>query len=236
MATGYPPEPARTDRCQLCRGELGATWMVTPLGERYCLAHEHTRTCRVCVAPVGSATAVLCHRCDRTAVHTQDQVRAAVPQVRQGLHRMGLRLATPVRVRLVGAAEMARMSRVTNTRSGATLGLTVYTDTQVVDLVILAGLSSTEFGAVVAHECMHAWMAQRGFGDVAPPTAEGLCELAADGWLEQQDDPRARILRAAIAADPDPVYGDGFRQVRQSVRRHGLVPVLRAVRSGGGLP
>lgn len=125
---------------------------------------------------------------------------------------------------------------MTGSHAGRVLGWTIVTDTEVVDLAVLAGLDGPEFGAVVAHEYMHAWMTQRRFGRVSLPIAEGLSQLAADGWLERQSDPRARTLRAAIAADPDPVYGDGFRRVRAAVKRHGLMPVLRTVRSRGALP
>lgn len=226
---GYPPEP----RCRLCRADLGATWWETSLGEPVCQAHEGAPACRSCAAPAAGAPGGLCPRCARTAVCGQDDVRAVLPRIRAGLHELGLRLTTPVRVRLTGPAELAAM---TGGVPGSTAGCTVSVETQVVDLAVVAGLPAPEFGAVVAHECMHAWMAQRGFGQVPPTIAEGLSELASDGWLERQRDPRARLLREAIARNPDPVYGEGFRQARAAVRRHGLLPVLRAVRTRGALP
>jgi hypothetical protein len=166
-------------------------------------------------------------------VQTQDGVRSLLPRVRTGLHEMGLRLTTPVRVRLVSAAEMGALA---GTRPDSVLGLTYSIETEVVDLAVVAGLAAPQFGATVAHECMHAWMTQRGFRATPPPVAEGLSQLAADGWLERQRDPRARLLREAMAKDPDPVYGGGFRQTRSAVRRYGLVPVLRTVRAKGTLP
>jgi len=226
---GSPSDPRV---CRLCRGSLGATWWETALGERVCLLHTGNPPCRSCAAPA-AATDGLCPRCARTAVLTQDGVKAMLPRVRAGLHELGLRLTAPVRVRLVTAGEMAGLS---GAHPGTVLGCTVSIDVEVVDLAIVAGMPAPQFGAVVAHECMHAWMVQRGFGVVAPPIAEGLSQLASDGWLERQRDPRARLLRDAIAQDPDPVYGDGFRQARTAVRRHGLLPVLRTVRADGRLP
>lgn len=226
---GSPPDP---HVCRLCRGGLGPTWWETPLGERVCQLHTADPPCRSCAAPAAGADG-LCPRCVGTAVLTQDGVKAMLPRIRTDLHSLGLRLTTPVRVRLVTTGEMAGLS---GAAAGTVLGCTMSVDAEVVDLAIVAGMPAPQFGAVVAHECMHAWMVQRGFGVVAPPIAEGLSQLASDGWLERQRDPRARLLRDAIARDPDPVYGDGFRQTRSAVRRHGLLPVLRAVRAHGRLP
>jgi len=223
----------RPERCRLCRREVGPRWLETPLGETVCTAHLDDPQCRSCAAPAADTAGGLCPRCSRTTVGTQDDVRRLLPRVRSGLHELGLRLNAPVRVRLVGDGEMVALS---GARADLPLGCTVSIDTTVVDLVVLAGLPAPEFGAIVAHECMHAWTAQRGFGEIAAPLSEGLSQLASDGWLERQRDPRARLLREAIADDPDPVYGDGFRLVRTAVRRHGLLPVLRAVRATGALP
>jgi hypothetical protein len=225
---GSPPDP---HVCRLCRAGLGETWWETPLGERVCLRHTGP-SCRSCAAPAADVDG-LCPRCARTAVLTQDGVKAMLPRIRTDLHDLGLRLTTPVRVRLVSAAEMAAMS---GELTGMVLGCTVSSDAEVVDLAIVAGLPAPQFGAIVAHECMHAWMVQRGFGVVPPPIAEGLSQFASVGWLERQRDPRARLLRDAIARDPDPVYGDGFRQIKAAVRRHGFLPVLRTVRAEGRLP
>jgi hypothetical protein len=233
MAPGSRSDPV-VDRtlCVVCHARVGGGWWETPLGERFCHTHEHAPACRACAVPMPAA-GVLCTRCASTAVGTQQRVKAVLPGVRGGLHAMGLRLTTPIRVRLVTDGEMARL---TDRRPGTVLGLTVVADSDVVDLAVVGGLSAPEFGAVVAHECMHAWLAQRRFGILPPPIAEGLCELASHAWLGRQRDPRARLLRDAIAGNPDPVYGDGFRQVRQAVRRHGFLPVLRAVRTAGALP
>jgi hypothetical protein len=225
---GSPPDPYV---CRLCDAALGDTWWQTPMGERVCLRHTGP-SCRSCAVPAADADG-LCPRCARTAVVTQDGVKALLPRIRTGLHELGLRLTTPVRVRLVSAGEMVAMS---GAPAGTVTGCTMSIDAEVVDLAIVAGLPAPQFGAVVAHECMHAWMVQRGFGIVAPPIAEGLSQFASDGWLERQRDPRARLLREAIAQDPDPVYGDGFRQIKAAVRRHGLLPVLRTVRAEGRLP
>jgi hypothetical protein len=65
---------------------------------------------------------------------------------------------------------------------------------------------------------------------------EGLCQVVSYRWLRDQPDPLAQIIREKISQSPDPVYGDGFRLVRDSVKKHGMSRVLAAVKSTGRLP
>jgi len=146
---------------------------------------------------------------------------------------MGIKLAVPVRVTLVSPHAMTAMDEH---RTGSTSGLTISQGQRVLSISVVSGLPAVEFGSVVAHECMHAWMTQQGFPQLADPIAEGLCQLASYGWLRRQSDPLARALRQQIETLVDPVYGDGFRLVRDSVRKHGLRHVLTTVHRTGGLP
>ena len=38
-------------------------------------------------------------------------------------------------------------------------------------------------GAILAHECMHAWLRLSGIGQLDPQIEEGLCQLMAVLWL-----------------------------------------------------
>jgi hypothetical protein len=202
------------------------------MDEVFCASHSDLPPCELCSAPVATEQPY-CVRCAASAVISQQQVRRVVPRVRTGLLAMGLSLTTPVRVRLVSEREMEALS---GEPSGTVAGLTVSHGLTVVLLSIVAGLPEVRFGSVVAHECMHAWMSQHGYPDLPQPIAEGLCQLAAFGWLRRQTEPRARLIEEVIENDPGPVYGDGFRQVRAAVRRHGLRRVLACVHATGTLP
>jgi hypothetical protein len=107
----------------------------------------------------------------------------------------------------------------------------------VLRLTVVTGLPLMWFGAVVSHEAMHAWMAERRFSaDLAPVLTEGMCQLTAYSWQLRQSDPRAALIRDSMEKDPDPDCGAGFRTVRDSVAAHGLKPVLATLRSHGQLP
>jgi hypothetical protein len=74
------------------------------------------------------------------------------------------------------------------------------------------------------------------FPRLDPKVEEGLCQTVAYRWLRDQSSPRASMLRASIDNSPDPVYGDGFRMVKEVVKRDGMNPVLATVKATGRLP
>ena len=49
--------------------------------------------------------------------------------------------------------------------------------------MVLAGLPRVMAGAILAHECMHAWLRLSGVTHMQPQLEEGLCQLMAALWL-----------------------------------------------------
>jgi hypothetical protein len=219
-------------RCALCGAQIIGGYLQTELGEVFCTRHRGAPRCRCCGAPTDDAR--LCTGCASDTVGTREDVQARLPTVRSGLHALGLRLATPVRVRLVSQEELGHALGVRSEPNA--LGVTVSSGNTVVDLAVLHGLTGTEFGEVVAHEAMHAWLVQRGLGGLPTVYAEGLAEYTAYAWLHRVGDERSRMRERKIATNPDPVYGDGFRLVHAAADKYGMRAVLSAVRDTGRLP
>lgn len=218
--------------CALCRGPITGRFEVSELAEVFCDAHAALPRCRLCGAPV-PGDGRFCRPCAASAVRTQRQVAHRLPGIRRDLRAMGLQLRAPVRVRLVAALAPDGPPDAPDTE---TLGTTTHVGAEVVDLAVVADLPLPLFGGVVAHECMHAWLVQHGVTRLSAPITEGLCELAAYGWLGRQAEPRAAVLRAQTRSNPDPVYGDGFRAVSVVARRHGVRAVLASLVATGRLP
>ncbi len=190
--------------------------------------------CVLCGAPILGLGQRLCRRCRQSTVRSQEDVKRALPPVKARLNAMGVRLAAPVQVTLVAEPDMQALYPDVH---GVVKGVTFTVGTKVLQLSVIGGLPEVEFGMVVAHECMHAWMAQHGYPKTSPQwLVEGLCQLASYGFLRNHPDPGAGRLRARIESDPSPVYGDGFRAVKAAVEKHGRVKVFDAVRATGGLP
>ncbi|WBB80604.1 protein DA1 [Micromonospora sp. WMMD882] len=218
-------------------------------GETTCVGHPVRVRCVFCGRPDADPrpagwqpfdqTLLRCPTCLVDAVETPGHLRRWLPVARARLAETGVTLPTRVRVRLVGPA-VAR-SRLPTPHDGLLLGLTeLVTDghgrTRATGIAVVAGLPPVIFGRTVAHEIGHAWLAQHGYAPVAPPVAEGICELFAYAWLRRWPAPVAERLRDQMRANPDPVYGDGFRAVHAAVTRHGLPAVLDAVARTGRLP
>ncbi|GHJ47576.1 hypothetical protein Cs7R123_49180 [Catellatospora sp. TT07R-123] len=215
----------------ICGRPLGRSWRVSLLSRPFCLIHVGEPGCRICAEPC--VTERLCRPCGATAVTTQADVDREVPGIRRVLTEMGVVLRTPVPARLVPGSYLDRDFQ------GAGFKVHGYTRSrggEVVGITILSGLAQVEFGAVVAHEVMHAWLIQHGFPDAPDPLVEGLCELVAYGWLGRRADPRAALLRDGMHRRADAVYGEGFRQAYTAAQRHGVPGVLEAVRATGRLP
>jgi hypothetical protein len=169
-------------------------------------------------------------------VDTQDDARRHIPLLRKEMAALGIELDQRVRVTLV------EPDRINDEDGELCLGRTLqrtWLETSVTDVLgieIVRGLTETHFGATVAHEIGHAWLAQRGAPGLPPPLAEGVCELFAGAWLKRRPTGFAAALRRSALENPDPVYGAGYRMVRDSVVSHGITAVLDSLCGRGRLP
>ncbi|GAA2682978.1 MULTISPECIES: protein DA1 [Actinoplanes] len=223
-------------RCAACGRLMTLTGFVTANGELVCRRHAHERPAVCCGLPADLALRTdwpLCPRCGATAVRTQQDVKRVLPPIAARIRSLSIRTTTPVRVRLVPRDEL--QNRLTG--PGEVHGLTVVAGLDVMDLMVARDLPLVRFGVVVAHEVMHAYLAQQGFGDLSPQVEEGLCELLAHAWLKDQPGDPAEWERRRITHNPDPVYGDGFRAARDAaIRIGGVRRMLDHVRRHGTLP
>jgi hypothetical protein len=199
------------------------------IGEYFCSRHVGEPRCIACMAPADSAgrTAVrLCKRCAAGTVSSQADVKRALPPIAAQLGQLSIRTVTRVRVRLVEAAALPDQ----------TLGQTRSRGTDVLDLVVVRDLPHIKFGSTVAHEVMHAYLAQQGYPRLPRPVEEGLCQLLAYAWVRRREGPHAKAEMRLIADAPDPVYGDGFRRARASAERVGVRKTLDHVRRHRDFP
>lgn len=107
---------------------------------------------------------------------------------------------------------------------------------EVIGITVVSGLTRVGFCGAVAHEIGHAWLVQKGAAVRDPVLVEGLCELFAAAWLKKQSGHLAATMREAMAVNPDPAYGVGYRTVRNAVVAHGIRTVLAALCEDGRLP
>jgi hypothetical protein len=211
-------------------------------GERTCASHGVVDRCVFCARPKGrtcagwsrfTATTARCPTCSSCAVETQEQARLHIPEVRRTMAEVGIELAVRVRVELSDVAAVGRELCTGLTRS------VEWADgraAEVVGIEIARGLPDVHFGMTLAHEIGHAWLIQNGATDLEPTVAEGVCELFAGAWLKRRGTSLAAALREEMATNADPVYGVGYRLVRDAVITHGVAATLARVVGEGSLP
>ena len=214
------------DSCPVCHQAMTMRREVTLTGEQFCDRHLGMARCALCGMPADASGLALslCRRCAATSVRTQADVKRNLPGIKRQLAALGIRTVTPVRVMLVPPGRLRGIA------GDHALGVTVSRGEEVIDLLVLQDLPLPKFGTTVAHEAMHSYMTQNGFGRVPPHIAEGLCQLLAYAWVIRQNGMLAAAERKQIEDNPDPVYGDGFRQAYEAVRRTGVQRTLSTVK------
>ncbi len=76
------------------------------------------------------------------------------------------------------------------------------------------------FGGVLAHELLHVW--QNEHHTVLPPNyCEGFCNLGTYLFYGYLDNELSRVHMEQMMNNPDPIYGDGFREVKQIFETEG---------------
>lgn len=211
----------------MCGGQLGPTWRVDHFAETICQRCAGGERCWSCGAVTGGtghrkphqieAARVLCARCSRTAIRTRGDLPAVVPKVRDLMRSFGIRLPNRVRV------EVAASGEIESQAGPHALGYTVWTSGATVEVLhirICGGLPLTYFGRVLAHEIGHAWLVGCA-GERSARETEGLCELLGYYWLRHRGGRFSDHLVASMQANPDPLYGQGFRDAhRAAAGRH----------------
>lgn len=107
-----------------------------------------------------------------------------------------------------------------------TVGL-AYTQTfndgeQAFEIHIISGLTKLDFAEVLAHEIMHTWINQNQISITSEADLEGLCNYASYIVLKSVNTTYAQNLISAMMRNPDPIYGEGFRNVKSEIDEIGF--------------
>lgn len=90
------------------------------------------------------------------------------------------------------------------------------------DVYILSGMPEINFISTAAHELMHVWLYLNASYDMDKSLSEGSANFASYLVLRNRRVDRARFLIENLENDRDPVYGDGYRRVKQFVGTRGM--------------
>ncbi len=241
-------------RCSICREPLRGEYIIDRWDNPFCARHEtelkECFSCRrlICENLTGGGVEYedgrkICNLCRKTAVDHIDAARPVFAQVLKVLEGLGLRIDAKVEVplRLADLDEIDRLAGGTpQTEAGISILETLSVNGQeaerkVKEVVILYGLPSTHAAAIMAHEFGHVWCFLNHMPQLPLPVQEGICELFAFRYLSQIDTPESQFYSQGIESNNDPIYGGGFRQVRDAFGKRTFVALLDDVKKRGRL-
>lgn len=202
--------------------------------------------CFACQIPVRegaelSCGRVICAVCARTSVYDPQQAQAIFDEVRNTMRfSLGIVTKHPIRFSLTDPENLHRLSgaksnqmveqglfrynadveRVT-TRDffGRKVGEKYYKKNEVIEIFVLDYLPRIRMEYVMAHELAHDWMTAFYPGIREDWIKEGVAEYLA--WRYNQYKKRHDLNRK-IEGNTDPVYGEGFRRIRDMVKKRGF--------------
>lgn len=234
-------------------------------GDTYCLHHQNEHPiCDCCgrlISPGMTGGGVtyddgrqVCTICRRTAVDTKEQAKPILDSVCRWLYDRGVRFKGLVlKVDLVNTRELQQRSGGKGAGKGIAPGVILQADLgviarattpgpggasrrQVNGVALLEGLPRELFEGVAAHELGHAWLFLAGVDNLEPWAEEGFCNLLSYVLHKDCQTDEARFWVKTLEANPDPVYGEGFRRVRTIFKKHGFIESLRYLHQHKHLP
>ena len=102
-------------------------------------------------------------------------------------------------------------------------------------IFVLYGLPYVECVSVLAHEHIHVWLNER-FIESTPPVVEGFCNLASSLVLQKEKNKLSSILLENMDNSKSPVYGAGYRMMKQKLAQAGWPALLNELKKKSSPP
>lgn len=94
---------------------------------------------------------------------------------------------------------------------------------------IIDNLTKTVFAGVLAHELLHVWQNQKNIN--APQNiTEGFCNLGSFLMYKTINNEVSIKLIDSLNKDENPIYGDGFRKIKEFYDKNGLNELIKRMK------
>lgn len=221
--------------CSACNLPLlGKYYEIEFLSGRYCQnCYENRPHCDFCGRPIVQGWTDFmdgrrsCNICSATAVSNVDQARdllAATVRFMDVQLNMGSRI--PFDFALVDNNEIAKLNNRKNNGEVKELGLYLTRRGSRPLIAILDGLPKAAFLETAAHEYAHHWQIQANPGLQDLRAIEGFAQWSAGEWLIRN---KLYSSNARLAKVKSPVYGEGYRIMKQYADAKGAPAMVRDI-------
>ncbi|MBQ9137955.1 MAG: hypothetical protein IJX65_04905 [Alistipes sp.] len=210
--------------CVICGKPLLGSYRMDKWGQKVCMDHDLTY-CANCGRIVkdddmrSSDGRAVCSHCVGKVVRRSEHVEWVYQRVCEIFERNFLVLPEKVPVEIVNAERMRQL--VDCNRLGALpmglasmggiplFGMPVHHKVYMLDCQ-----HKVNFGGVLAHELLHVWQNQRRVRQLPPKYCEGFCNLGSYLFYGYLNNELSQRLMEGMMNSPDPIYGEGFREVK----------------------
>lgn len=239
-------------KCSLCGKSISGRYSKDYWGNTYCDNHtKQYAPCFYCQRLISDKTTrggikygdgrTICAICAKTAVNNDNQAAAILQKARIALEKYGITLGQyNPRLFLVDRKKLKSLSKQSREQSGFTYFKMATRAGQIesltIDIYILKGLPEVSFLATAAHELMHVWHHLNGIPGTQAAYLEGSCNYAAYLVLALIKSPESLFEIHKLMKNPDKVYGDGFRKVKNLADKKGRPFWLSHLRKNKKLP
>lgn len=162
----------------------------------------------------------ICSHCIGKVVRKPEHVKWVYDRIQVIFHNKGLDLPENIPVEVVDAAHIARMANdhiINPLRYGLTVSARAngfFSSKMSHHVYIIDYLHKVIFGGTLAHELLHVWQNEHNI-KLPPQYCEGFCNLGSYLLYTSLDNDMTQVLTESMMQNPDPIYGDGFREVKR---------------------
>lgn len=235
--------------CHICHKPLVGRYYIDSWEHKICESHLNTDVvfCSSCTGFTKKDITladgrILCSICMGIALKPGDPVDPVMKAVVNALFKVGfddLRMGEINAVEIVSAGKMAelRKSPVNLHNKGLALSnvstsfgmLGGRTQKMQHTIYILSHLTKIEFAGTLAHEMLHVWQTQNGIF-LSPKLTEGLCNMGSYLMYNTLASSLTKIYLKNLSENPDPIYGDGFREIYRYFEELGWRGLIKSIR------
>ena len=217
------------DTCCVCGKHIYGGYWCDAYGNKACQEHSVvmcascSRICSSDMVSIGQGRYV-CKTChDR--IPDEDSCKRITSFVKKTLAGLGLTIPnfTLSRVSMDRLYEFQHNNAVTGLATAGGNGYEIY---------ILKDIVNTTFAEILAHEMTHLWQWEQHV-TVRDEIVEGFCNLSSFIVLKAIDTELARVKVRELEANPDKIYGDGFRKVKQFYDANGMEKTIAKMKRAG---
>ncbi|OGU66880.1 MAG: protein DA1 [Stygiobacter sp.] len=238
-------------KCRICDKTLVGTFSVDYYGNKYHSYHENEfPRCTCCHRLISKSITnggrnysdgrSICNICFSDAIFDQGRISGLLEKVRSKLSSMGIPIpSSQISISGVSVTELKRVagdyfsddvkgfcetSILTTNKNQTKYSHKIY---------ILNGLPAINLESIIAHELLHVWIAQNTKRVLSKSVTEGSCNYVSYLYLVSQNSTLlVKQLIDKIEKDPSPVYGGGFRTIRNKFANKSISLFLSYLRNG----